>query len=209
MTNETVVLVHGLWMNGMGMSILDYRIRKHGFSITHFRYNSITRTPRENAALLEKKINTINSPIIHFICHSLGGLIIRHLFFDYPIQKPGKIVTLGTPHKPSYSAYKLSRLPLGRYMLGKSTIDGLLGNVPQWSGTHDLGCIAGRLRLGLGVCISRVPVPNDGTVSVEESQTDNMKDHFIVNTSHFGLLLSPKTAQMCVEFLKSGKFSSI
>lgn len=209
MLNETVVLVHGLWMNGMDMSILARRIKNHGYQISHFRYNSLTKSPRENSYLLSKQIEKLDSPVIHFVCHSLGGLVIRHLFYDYPDQKPGRVVTLGTPHKPSYCAYKITRAPLGTLLLGKSVEDGLLGNVPKWTSSHDLGCIAGTLRLGLGMLVSGVPRPNDGTVSVEETRADNMKDHAIVKVSHFGLLLSPAVSSLTTEFLSQGRFPSI
>ena len=209
MSVETVVLVHGLWMNGMDMSLLAYRIGKQGYKITHFSYNTRSQNPRENAARLHDRVIKIDTPIIHFVCHSLGGLIVRHLFYEYPGQKPGKVVTLGTPHKPNYAAYRISRLPLGNLLLGKSIEDGLLGNVPAWDGSHDLGSIAGRLRFGLGMIIPGVPLPNDGSVSVEETRAEKMKDHAIVNASHFGLLLSATSASLCLEFLKNGSFRSI
>ncbi len=204
--NETVLLVHGLWMNGMDMSLIARRIRYQGYQVVHFRYNSLTHSPRENAALLYEQIKQIDSPVIHFICHSLGGLVIRHLFFLYPDQKPGRVVTLGTPHKPSYAAHQIARLPFGKILLGKSTRGGLLGNVPKWNGTHELGSIVGNLRLGLGMIVPGVPRPNDGTVGVEETFCENMKDHIVLKVSHFGMLLSPTVTAFSLRFIENGKF---
>jgi pimeloyl-ACP methyl ester carboxylesterase len=209
MRNESVVLVHGLWMNGWDMSLLSTRIQDHGYNITQFSYNSLSRTPRENAAKLQEKIHNIDTPVIHFVCHSLGGLIVRFLFSDYPEQKPGRVVTLGSPHQSSYAAHRLSRLPFGSLMLGKSIENGLLGNPPKWNGSHELGSIAGDLRFGLGMLISNIPLPNDGTVSIDETKMATMKDHVIVHASHFGLLLSNRAARLCVEFIKNGTFKSI
>jgi pimeloyl-ACP methyl ester carboxylesterase len=204
--NETVVLVHGLWMNGMDMSLIARRIRQQGYQVVHFRYNSLTTSPRGNALLLQERTKQIETPVVHFICHSLGGLVIRHLFFLCPDQNPGRVVTLGTPHKPSYCAYQISRLLFGKILLGKSTEDGLLGNVPKWKGSHDLGSIAGSLRLGLGMIVPGVPRPNDGTISVEETRCDNMKDHTVLKVSHFGMLLSPSVTDFSLEFIQTGKF---
>ena len=209
MRNETVVLIHGLWMNGWDMSLLSSRIQDQGYNITQFSYNSLGRTPCENAVILQQKIQKIDTPIIHFVCHSLGGLIIRYLFSDFPVQKPGRVVTLGTPHKPSYTAYHLPMLPFGHLLLGKSIENGLLGNAPKWDGSHDLGSIAGCLRFGLGMLISNVPLPNDGNVSIDETKMEKMKDHEIVYASHFGLLLSTKASHLCVEFIKNRTFKSI
>lgn len=209
MAEETVVLVHGLWMNGLDMSLLAARTRRKGYKTAQFSYNSVGKSPRENAGLLQQYIQELESPVIHFIGHSLGGLVIRHLFHDYPAQRPGRVVTLGTPHKGSYSASRLEHQIVGRWMLGNSVDSGLLGDVPAWDGSRDLGSIAGNLRFGLGIIIPGVPVPNDGTVAVEETRLDNMSDHITVSASHFGLLLSSRAASLSLEFLREGDFSSI
>ncbi len=209
MKQETVVLIHGIWMNGLDMSLLAWRIKQGGYKVNFYRYRSVNRNPGYNALLLQELVQGINTPIIHFVCHSLGGLVIRHLFFDYPQQKPGRVVTLGTPHKPSHCAYRLSQHLIGEWMLGKSVENGLLGNAPPWQGTHELGSIAGDLRFGLGVMIPGLPKPNDGSVSVEETRIDHMKDHVTVHASHTGLLFSPAAATHCISFLEHGRFPAI
>jgi pimeloyl-ACP methyl ester carboxylesterase len=209
MTEETVVLIHGIWMNGIDMSLLAWRIKQQGYKVKFFRYRSVYRNPRHNALLLQELVQGIDTPVIHFVCHSLGGLVIRHYFFDSPEQKPGRVVTLGTPHRPSHCAYRLSKLIMGEWMLGKSIEDGLLGNVPPWHGTHELGSIAGDMRFGLGVIIPGLPAPNDGSVSVEETHIENMKDHVTVHASHTGLLFSPTAAKLCIGFLENGQFPAI
>ncbi len=209
MTEETVVLIHGIWMNGIDMSLMAWRLRRHGYKVRHFRYRSVTRNPRHNALMLQELVSEIHTPVIHYICHSLGGLVIRHFFFDFPAQKPGRVVTLGTPHRPSHSACRLSQNFLGEWMLGKSVENGLLGNVPPWKGSHELGSIAGSMRFGFGMIIQGLPAPNDGTVSVEETRVDNMKDHAIVHASHTGLLLSAAAAKLSIEFLENGRFTAI
>ena len=209
MTEETVVLVHGLWMNGIDMSLLANRLQQSGYHSERFSYPSLSGTPRENAARLNQFVSKLDAPVIHFIGHSLGGIVLRHLFFDYPVQKPGRVVTLGTPHRPSYSAYRLSAFAVGKLMLGQSVIDGLLGNIPPWSGAHDLGSIAGTWSMGLGKIFTGLPSPNDGTVAVEETRLTNMKAHTTVNATHIGLLLSPKTASLCHNFLHTGSFSDV
>ena len=209
MTSETIVLVHGLWMNGIDMTLLESRLEKSGIQALRFSYPSMGSTPRENAARLDSFASAIDTPAIHYVGHSLGGIVIRHLFFDYPNRKPGRVVTLGTPHRPSYAAHSLSSYTLGKLMLGQSTVDGLLGNIPPWSGTHDLGSIAGTLEVGLGRIFNGLPSPNDGTVTVEETRLQNMKEHVTVKASHFGLLLSPVTARLCHNFIHKGSFGTV
>lgn len=205
---ECIILVHGLWVNGMDMSLLRQRLQKAGYQTAQFSYNSVHCTPRENAIALNDFAKNIAAPTIHFVCHSLGGIVIRHLFHEYPEQKPGRMVTLGTPHTNSSAAGQLSRFPVGRWILGKSIKRGLLGELPSWDNTHELGSIAGTCRLGLGMIMPGIPTPNDGTVAVAETWLDASKDHLIVNTSHFGLLLSKEVAHRTIEFLKTGAFNS-
>ena len=206
MSHETIVLVHGLWMNGLEMILLQRRLARGGYQVKRFNYNSILLNPMETAAQLNQFVSEQDARVIHFVCHSLGGIVIRHLFYLHPWQKPGRIVTIGTPHKPSLTAYKLARYPPGKLILGQSIFNGLLGNVPSWSTTHDLGSIAGTLRLGIGMFIADLPKPNDGIVAVKETQFDGMKDHIEVKVSHFGLVLSKKTAKLILCFLSNGVF---
>lgn len=206
MTKDTVVLVHGLWMNGLDMSLLKNRLQTSGFLVKQFSYPSVRRTPLENAMDLNAYIKTVNTDIIHFVCHSLGGIVIRHLFHAYPDQKPGRIVTLGSPHQPSSAARQLTRFIPGEIVLGKSTVKGLLGDIPAWKSGHELGSIAGTLRFGLGTIVPGIPRPNDGTVAVAETKVEGMKDHLCVKASHFGLLLSKTVANNTIHFLKAGSF---
>ncbi len=206
MSEETVVLVHGIWTNGLEMTLLRRRLTNAGFKVIQFSYRSVRSTPIENAMDLQNFVETIDSPAIHYVCHSLGGLIIRHLFNEYPDQSPGRIITMGTPHTPSSAARQLARFSPGRLILGRSTLQGLLGNVPPWRNSHDLGVIAGRLRLGMGMLIPGIPKPNDGTVAIEETKLKGMTDHITLPVSHFGMLVSTRVAVQTINFLRHGTF---
>lgn len=206
MPEKTVILVHGLYMNGMDMLILKKRIQRAGFITRLFTYRSLRATPAENAIDLCTFSEQVQSPVIHYVCHSLGGLVVRHLFSLYPDQKPGRVVTLGTPHNPSSAAHTLQRFSPGKLLLGKSIYRGLSGDVPQWPVNRELGSIAGKLRLGLGMLIPGIPRPNDGTVAVAETMIKEMKDHITLPVSHFGMLLSPAVAKQTIHFLQQGSF---
>lgn len=198
---ETIVLVHGLYMNGVDMSLLRRRLEQAGFNTLQFSYHSLQNSPMVNALALQSFVEKIHSPVIHYVCHSLGGLVIRHLFNHYPEQKPGRVVTLGTPHIISSAAQKLNRTSAGRLLLGESTRLGLLGDVPPWRNAHKLGVIAGTLRLGLGMFITGIPRPNDGTVAVAETKLDGMADHITLPVSHFGMLISQAVTRQTIHFI--------
>ena len=206
MAEEFVVLVHGLSLNGMDMGLLRRRLEHTGFNTLRFSYHSLQNTPLENALTLQAYVEKIQSPVIHYVCHSLGGLVIRQLFHNYPEQRPGRIVTLGTPHLISSAAQRLNQSAPGRMLLGKSIKQGLLGDAPPWRNTHELGVIAGTLRLGLGMFVPGIPRPNDGTIAVAETRLDGMTDHITLPVSHFGMLISYAVTGQTIHFLQHGRF---
>lgn len=200
------MLVHGLWMNGLDMILLGRRLSLAGFTVRRFRYPSVKACPADNAVGLQEFTRRMETGKLHFVCHSLGGLVVRHLFHLFPGQRPGRVVTLGTPHQSSQAANILSRRQAGRRLLGRSLEGGLLGNAPPWAGTHELGVIAGNLRLGMGMIIPGIPQPSDGTVAVAETRLAGMADHIVLPVSHFGMLFAGSVAGQTIRFLHTGRF---
>ncbi len=205
-----VVLVHGLWMTGLEMALLRRRLRRCGFLPCQFSYPTVRAPVVENAARLHGFLRRVSAPVVHFVGHSLGGLVIRRLFHDHPPRRPGRIVTLGTPHRGSAVARRLARHGWGRRLLGGSFKGGLSGELPPWTGTRELGVIAGDRSLGVGLLFSRlVPAlarPNDGTVAVEETRMAGAADHVVLHASHMGLLVSAAAARQTCAFLRTGRF---
>ena len=206
MSEETVILVHGIWTNGLEMGLLRKRLMDAGFATQRFFYHSVRSTPVENALALQSFAEIVTSPVIHYVCHSLGGLVVRHLFHNYPERAPGRMVTLGTPHTGSRAVRALLRVAPVRPLFGRSIQQGLLGAVPLWHSTHELGVIAGTLRFGLGLLVPGIPEPNDGTVAVVETMLEGMTDHITVPTSHTGMLFSKTVADQTIHFLRNGRF---
>lgn len=202
---EVVVLVHGLWMKGPEMFLLRRRLRKAGYQVHQFSYRSVAHELDENARELNAFVQKIEAEVVHFVAHSLGGLVVRRLFYDFPHQRPGRIVTLGTPHSGSYVANRLGRSSLVRKMLGCS-LRPLNGELYPWSGQRELGSIAGTLSVGLGWFVHDLPKPNDGTVAEEETRLDSMCDHLLVRSSHMAMLLSKEVAEQTLHFLHYGSF---
>ena len=206
MNPEIVVLVHGLWVSARNMGLLQHRLNAAGFQARAFSYPTVQGAPRLNAMELNSFCRDLDTPVLHFVGHSLGGIVLRHLFHNYPDQRPGRVVTLGTPHQPSSAARSLSRLRPGRLALGRSVHEGLLGGAPPWGARRELGSIAGTLRLGLGTLVPGIPEPSDGTVAVAETRLEGMTDHITAPVSHLGLLLSRRAANYTIHFLRHGHF---
>lgn len=205
---EAVVYVHGLWMTGLEMGLLAHRLSRQGFAVHRFRYSSILATPETNAARLDAYLRTLDADVIHLVGHSLGGLVIMHLFHQFPLQRPGRVVMLGTPVSGSGVAAALARGSLTRWTLGRSVQRGLLGDAPRWKGGRELGMIAGARGLGVGRALGAAPPgEGDGTVDLDETRCEAVTAHLTVPYTHFTLLTARPVAQAVCAFLRTGDFA--
>lgn len=193
-------------MTGLDMALLRQRVRACGFVTRQFTYPSVRAAPRANAARLQRWLAGLEGDTVHFVAHSLGGLVVRWLLHDFPAQRPGRIVTLGTPHAGSRVATCAVRRPVLRRALGASLDRGLLGDLPPWDGARELGVIAGTGGLGIGRLITRLDPPHDGTVEVAEARLPGMSDFITVPSTHLGLLYSALVARQVCAFLAGGRF---
>jgi len=204
-SSDAIVLVHGLWMKGPEMFVLRRRLRQAGYSVYQFSYRSLARDLNGNAQHLQRFLAQVNEEHVHFVAHSLGGLVVRCLFHDFPEQRPGRIVTLGTPHCGSYIADRMSHSGVLKRLLGRS-LPALTGELYPWPGERELGSVAGTLGMGVGMLWRDLPRPNDGTVAVASTRLENMVDHITVKASHMGLLFSRESVTQVIAFLSSGRF---
>ena len=202
---ETVVLVHGLYVHGLWMQLLEYWLEEAGYHTVNYSYPSITRTPAENAEDLHMLLEHVDTPVVHFLAHSMGGLVVRHLFHHYPQRRPGRVVTMGTPHQGSYAARIMHYSGLG-YFVGRGLEEGLLGDAPTWTNSHQLGSIAGTLNLGLGLLFPGMPAPADGMIAVVETQLPGMTDHICLPVSHMQMLVDPTAVSQACAFFATGRF---
>ncbi len=206
--SETVVLVHGVLVNGRELFLLARRLRQCGFNPVVFDYPSRQRTVEQNAQALVSFIEALREPVVHLVGHSLGGLVILRALGMRPDLPPGRVVLLGSPVWGSGVARRLQRAVWGRWLLGRSTEGGLLGATPDWDGRRELGIIAGRRPMGMGVFLGGLDGAHDGTVGVAETQLDGAHAAIVLDTTHTGLVFSRPTAERVCRFLKQGHFDT-
>ncbi len=202
---ETIILVHGVGLWGTEMFLLNYRLGKLGYNCQQFYYSTRYKNLAENAAMLQKFLLSKSDNTIHFVGHSLGGLLISQFFQDYPQKASGRIVLLATPLRDSEIARRLSKRKLGRFLLGKSVISGLSQRLlPPLD--RDVGVIAGSLDIGTGLLLG-ISRPNDSLIAVKETYLPEIKEHIVLPFSHSWLLFSAKVSLFIHTFLQTGNFS--
>jgi pimeloyl-ACP methyl ester carboxylesterase len=205
---EAVVLIHGLWFSGRIMFLLARRLRRRGFVVRAFCYPSVRADLRANAASLASFLDTLDAETVHLVGHSLGGILIRTLFHYHPEQKPGRLVTLGTPHGGCRVAQHLNRHGFWRRVMGRGVAQLLAGEPRQWAPpARETGAICGTRSFGLGRFLYRgLPRPNDGLLTVKESAFPAAREHLALPVSHTGMLFSRAVARQVAAFLADGRF---
>jgi pimeloyl-ACP methyl ester carboxylesterase len=215
-----VVYVHGLWLNGWEALLLRQRLSRHlGCPALSFRYSSVGMGLAENARALRAFLAGLRTDTLHLVGHSMGGLVILELFENAAanagaeselLLPPGRIVLLGAPVRGSRAARNLSRLPLGRRILGLTAHEALLPERErQWIGCRELGIIAGTVPMGMGRFMGRFDSPSDGTVLVAETHLAGAKQHLSLRTTHTGMVYSPEVARQAAAFLRDGRFATV
>lgn len=203
---ETVILLHGIWMKSVVMKPLAARLRRDGYQSRCFSYPSMKNTPEANASALGRFVQGVEAEKIHFVAHSLGGLVLMHFFHQFQLNAPGRVVMLGSPVSGSWSARRILDLPGGDLLLGRSTEQGLAGELPDWPVEREAGMVAGTIGFGAGRLLGKMPGINDGAVLLSETEAPWLKDHVTVKTTHSGLLVSSLVARQVSSFLKNGHF---
>jgi pimeloyl-ACP methyl ester carboxylesterase len=204
---EKVVLVHGLWMTGAVCALLARRLRACGLEPLLFSYPSARTTLEQAAQRLERFVHERSAGPVHFVGHSLGGLVVLELLAREPSIPVRRIVLLGSPSTSSLAAEQLVRSRSGRLLTGRA--------LPQWRAERgegvvqrvETGAIAGTARFGVASLVVTLPRPNDGAVTVAETQLPGLRDHLVLHVTHSGLLLSARVARQVCAFLAHGRFS--
>lgn len=209
---DQVVLLHGLGRTESAMLILENSLAGAGFEVHNIGYPSNDETPDQLVARISAAINACcanNERTVHFVGHSLGGLLIRAYLADGLPDNMGRVVLLGTPNQGSELADVEAGLPgtilelagPTAQMLGTG-LDGFAASLPPPD--FEVGVIAGT-RDAI-VTNEWLPLPNDSMVSLESAKLEGMRDFREFELTHWGLRNSLDVAEATIGFLNAGRF---
>jgi pimeloyl-ACP methyl ester carboxylesterase len=201
------VLVHGLWFPHHALIPLSRRLQGHGFRTLRHGWNTTGVPFEESAERLFDRVKGLDEPRLHFVAHSLGGLLVRALLHAHPDLPPGRVVTLGTPHTGCRTGGVASGVRVFRPLLGRAVLQ-LVDGVPvSWGPPpRELGSLGGTRSLGLGKIFPGMERPNDGVVSLSETRLEGATAFHAEAVSHSGMVFSPRVARLVAGFLESGAF---
>ncbi|MCU0599838.1 MAG: hypothetical protein MUE70_11355, partial [Desulfobacterales bacterium] len=206
---EVVYLLHGLGRSRFAMWVLASRLEDAGFFVNNIGYSSIHRTPEEIILDISGQINESmpkENQTVHFVGHSLGGLMIRAYLSRTHVNNLGRVVLIGAPNKgtPVVDQYQDAcwMKMLGPMTLALSTEKESFPN-SMADPYYPVGIIAGVSEADNDDII---PGQDDGLVPLESTKINGMTDFVIINSSHWMLRYDQDVATQTIEFLRHGRF---
>jgi triacylglycerol lipase len=208
---EHVVLLHGLARTSNSMDKLAKYLSDQGYQVVNIDYPSRKHPLSELAEIVRKETvsKTSEAEIIHFVTHSMGGIILRFIQKYDPLPNLGRVVMLSPPNRGSEVVDSLSGLwlfelingPAGKQLgTGENDICRMLGKVD-----FELGVITGDRSINW-INSLIIPGKDDGKVSIESAKVQGMADFLIVHVSHPFIMNDKRVMTQCVHFLRNGYF---
>jgi triacylglycerol esterase/lipase EstA (alpha/beta hydrolase family) len=211
--DELVVLAHGLGRSDGAMWRFAQRLENAGYKVCRLDYATIGESIDDVLAETTKQIDDciLHAPKVHFVGHSLGGLVIRAYLQNNQLQLEkiniAEVVLIGTPNKGSELADHFSDSWLMEVGGGISralvTGSSSLGNNLDETDVN-VGIIAGTKSSSL--TSDKFDGPNDGLVSVESTKLNNMSDFITIDVSHSMMRYNLGVAEQTIHFLQNGTF---
>ena len=197
-------LLHGLLMPAASMIPLERGLQQAGFATKRVSYPTRARPWRLSVELLRREAEECASDRIHFVGHSMGGLIVTALLNDSPMISSGSVVTIGTPFNGSSVARNMLKYPPGRWLLGGAESLLASGLQPRWSDSRALHVIAGTSGIGLPRMLfgGETGAVHDGVVSVDECTLERVASMDTFSSNHSLLLVNQAVIERVAVLLK-------
>lgn len=209
--DECVVLLHGLWRGDGSMSKMEAALSESGYRVRNIGYAS---TEQDLHSLAQETVPLAvaaceDSETIHFVTHSMGGILLRLYLEQNDIERLGRVVMLGPPNQGSeiidvygrFSAFEWFGGPAGMQLgTGEASIPRSLGPL-----TMDVGIIAGTRSIN-PILSAIIPDTDDGKVSVDSTRAEGMNDHIELPVNHTFMMRDKAVFEQVIHYLQHGQF---
>lgn len=210
---ESVVLVHGLGRRASSMALLSVRLEWAGYDVTTVSYESMSDPFSRQVDAIASAVQRCcpDAPKVHFVGHSLGGLVIRGYLAEDPPASLGRVVLLTPPNQGSIFVDWLSDMSLAEEVLGPvgsalgTDSAGIPASLPPPD--YEMGIIAGN-RAVHPIGHPAIPGPDDGIISVEQTRIGGVPV-MVLPRSHAFIANSRHAADAVIRFLRTGTFGGV
>jgi triacylglycerol lipase len=210
---ECVVLLHGLARTERSFQKLEGHLEKNGYYVVNRGYPSREKTIQELSveAIATAKVSCLaaGAKKIHFVTHSMGGILVRYYLEYNEVPQLGRVVMLSPPNQGSEVVDELKETPIYKWINGPAgqQLGTDADSLPKTLGDPDyeLGIITGDRSIN-PILSLMIPGEDDGKVSVENAKLAGMKDFLVVHKTHPLIMNDEKVLQEVTTFLKKGIF---
>ena len=194
---EKVVLIHGWVSHPLLMKPQEWRLQRAGFATCNWGYPSLRRSIQDHARDFAAYLNTLDQApdggTFHIVAHSLGSIITRCVLQHHRLEHLGRVVMLCPPNRGSHMARRATTL------LGNR-----LRTLAELSDSTD--SFVNQLPLATHAQIGIIIAAGDRVVYDNATRLDDAIDYATVPGMHNAVLFKRRVVDLCVRFLKIGKF---
>lgn len=208
---DTVVLLHGLARSPESMARMEAALQSAGYQTLNLGYDSRHHKIETLAEDLRGRIvaATKEAAAVHFVTHSMGGILLRQIQASKPLPNLGRVVMLSPPNQGSevvdrigdWWLFKKINGPAGQ-QLGTAE-DSFVKQLPDID--FDCGVITGDRSINW-INSGMIPGPDDGKVSVESAQVEGMSAFKVVHATHPMIMKKTAVIEEVIHFLATGQF---
>lgn len=214
---DTVVILHGIGHSRWNMYWVERAMHGEGYATINISYpslkNDIPALARFVHDRLEKEGVWTRPGHVHFVTHSMGGLVTRRYLEDYKTEispkKMGRLVMIAPPNGGSEVADFLKNFPPYKWLFGPAgqQLTTEARRTDETTPWYDAGVIAGTRGWPYLVADLLIDGDHDGRVAVEKTKMKGMKDFIALPATHSFISWKGSVHKQIINFLKDGKFS--
>ncbi|WAC18672.1 alpha/beta fold hydrolase [Luteolibacter sp. SL250] len=206
---EKVVLLHGLGRSWRAMNPLARKLQQAGFSTLNLPYPSLVKP-------LDWILDHVDAQVagfaeggrVHFVTHSLGGIVTRMLLEREHHWAAGRLVMMAPPSSGSEIIDWASRRVMFRPFLSSAAralaSDALQARLAGLRQDQEALVIMGN-RSSIPFFRRLLDEDNDGIVSSNRGRVDGLKGFSVVDADHTFIQIHPEAVRQTIDFLREGR----